>query len=90
MKRIREARIPSLQDTTPDLPKGLEEVVMSCLKARPEDRIASARELLDALAPFIDKPPLSAAEALAELLIELFPEKHREFTRDFNNGVIRI
>ena len=33
---------------------------------------------------------MDQAESLAQLLIELFPEKHREFTRDFNNGVIRI
>jgi len=42
----------SVRDLRPDAPDGLEEVILRCLRKRPEERYADVAELAQALAPF--------------------------------------
>ena len=44
-----DAPVPPVADAAPDLPGGLERVIDACLAKRPDDRIQSASELVDAL-----------------------------------------
>ena len=89
MKRIREANIPSMREIVPSLPKALEELVFYCLKPQPNERIPSAEILMTELRQFIESEPLTAADSLANLLIDLFPQQHAEFLRDLEHGLIR-
>ena len=89
MKRIREANIPSMREIVPSLPKALEDLVFYCLKPQPNERIPSAETLMTELRQFIESEPLTATEALANLLIDLFPQQHAEFLRDLKHGLIR-
>jgi serine/threonine protein kinase len=89
MKRIREASVPSVRETAPDIPAALEDLVMFCLKARTSERIESAEALMNELSGFMTLDPLSAAEALAARLIDLFPQQHADFLRDLEHGLIR-
>ncbi len=43
---------PSLANRRPDLPRGLEEVVVTCLSKNPDDRYPNVAELAGALLPF--------------------------------------
>jgi serine/threonine-protein kinase len=45
-----------LREFRPDLPWGLEQVVLRCLEKAPEHRFASATQLMSALAPFAPAP----------------------------------
>jgi serine/threonine-protein kinase len=47
--RIRHSEPHSLGSSTPEVPRGLERVVMRCIEKLPGDRFASARELASAL-----------------------------------------
>ena len=42
----------SVRESRPDVPPELEEVILRCLRKRPEERFADAAELAQALAPF--------------------------------------
>ena len=88
MKRIREAKIPPPRKANPALPEGLCEVVMRCLRPRSEDRFATAHELFQELGAFALQDPLESADELAALLLDLFPDLHREYLRDLKNGLI--
>jgi serine/threonine protein kinase len=90
MQRIREAKIPPMSDANPDLPNGLEAIVLSCLRPLAEERIASAEALLEALAPYVTYDAHKQSESLASLLVDLFPAKHAEYLRDLDNGLIRL
>jgi serine/threonine protein kinase len=90
MKRIREAKIPPMSDANPDLPAGLEAIVLSCLQAEAEERAPSAEALLHALAPYITHDAFKQSEALVGLLVDIFPTQHAEYLRDLDNGLIRL
>jgi serine/threonine protein kinase len=49
---ILETDPTPIRARSPEVPPGLEEVVMRCLQRKPENRYGSATELADALAPF--------------------------------------
>jgi serine/threonine protein kinase len=51
-QRITSAPVPSLRGSVPELPEGLEAVVLRCLERGRDRRIASAVELSTALEPF--------------------------------------
>ena len=89
MKRIRQAEIPSMREIVPNLPAGLEELVRECLKPTPDDRIPSAGQLMAELRPYLESPPVATSERLADLLIDLFPDRHAEYLRDVEHGLIR-
>ena len=90
MKRIREAHVPALSESTPGLPRELEQIVRSCLEPNIDQRMASAEELLRSLAPFITHDPLTSAESLTTLLVSLFPNQHRAYIRDLQNGLLSL
>lgn len=50
--------LPTLRDVRPDL-EGLSEIISRCTNKRKEDRIASAKDLLVALEPFLSRPKLA-------------------------------
>ena len=52
---------PSLADTQPEVPVGLQEVVGRCLEKKPADRFASARDLALALQGLVGRMPPEAA-----------------------------
>ena len=89
MRRIRQAEIPSMREIVPNLPAGLEELVRECLKPTPDDRIPSAGQLMAELRPYLESPPVTTSERLADLLIDLFPDRHAEYLRDVEHGLIR-
>ncbi len=52
--RILEANVPDLCRANPKVPKGVEEIVLRCLKKDPGERYADAEELLSALVRLSD------------------------------------
>lgn len=54
--------MPSLLEARPDLP-GIAEIVERCLRKNPNERFASALEVLSALAPWVDDEVLPLGEA---------------------------
>jgi serine/threonine-protein kinase len=54
------SEIPTPPSRFVDLPPGLEAVVLRALEKRPENRFASAKEMIDALAPFLSVGSASA------------------------------
>jgi serine/threonine-protein kinase len=64
---IRDCRIDALRDARSKLPSGLFEVLEQALKRNPDERIAAASGLAQALAPF-DTNPASARAELGALV----------------------
>jgi serine/threonine-protein kinase len=54
---ILETDPPPLRLRAPDVPPGVEEIVLRCLQRRPEQRFQTANELAQALAPFATPQP---------------------------------
>jgi hypothetical protein len=83
LERVRRAEVPPPSRARPDLPAGLEEVVLRALARAPEDRFAWASELRDALLPFAEQGvPRGDPPALARLMALTFPrELHHELDR---------
>jgi serine/threonine-protein kinase len=68
------SEIPTPPSRYADLPVGLESVVMRALEKRPDNRFASAKEMIDALAPFLAAPsPVAAAAAAVDRSPESMP-----------------
>ncbi|WP_394850467.1 serine/threonine protein kinase [Pendulispora brunnea] len=75
----------SVRDLRPDAPEGLEEVILRCLRKKPEDRYADVAELAQALAPFGSGEwdrcvhrarRLLAGKSLSRLMTEGPPSSH--------------
>ncbi|MBX3198052.1 MAG: protein kinase [Labilithrix sp.] len=56
---ILETDPASLRTHAPEVPPGLDEIVLRCLQRRPEHRFQTAAELADALAPFVTAQPVA-------------------------------
>ncbi|WP_394839753.1 serine/threonine protein kinase [Pendulispora rubella] len=74
-----------VRDLRPDAPEGLEEVILRCLRKKPEDRYADVSELAQALAPFGSGEwdrcvhrarRLLAGKSLSRLMTEGPPSSH--------------
>lgn len=63
---ILETDPAPLRTRVPEVPPGLDDVVLRCLRRRPEDRIQTATELAEALAPYVSAsvPPVLAGTAV--------------------------
>lgn len=78
LERVRAAEVPPPSARRPDLPRGLDAVVLKALARDPAGRYAWASELRDALLPFarrargVGEPP-----ALARLMARTFPDDLR-------------
>jgi serine/threonine protein kinase len=72
LERVRSADVPPPSALRPDLPEGLDAVVLRALAREPEDRYAWASELRDALLPFASAGGAGPSE-LARLMAATFP-----------------
>ena len=83
LERVRRAEVPPPSGARPDLPAGLEEVVLRALAREPGDRYGWASELRDALLPYAEGGlPPGEPPALARLMALTFPrELHQELDR---------
>ena len=61
---ILETDPAPLRTRAPDVPAGLDEIVLRCLQRRPEQRIQTATELAEALAPFASAQPVLGGTAM--------------------------
>jgi serine/threonine-protein kinase len=76
MERVRSAEVAPPSALRPDLPAGLDAVVLRALAREPEDRFAWASDLRDALRPFAEAGG-GGPSALARLMAETFPDELR-------------
>jgi serine/threonine-protein kinase len=60
LRLVREGNVPSPRRLAPGLPRDLEAIVLKCLSRAPADRYASARDLADDLARFIERRAVRA------------------------------
>ena len=78
MATIRRCEVPSLRERRPDAPEELIAAVHRALSRNREDRFATAGELADVLARFVDGGGGAGQESLVRWLDALFPEEGRE------------
>jgi hypothetical protein len=60
LRLVREGNVPPPRLLAPGLPRDLEAIVLKCLSRAPADRYASARDLADDLARFIERRAVRA------------------------------
>ena len=75
MRLNRRAKIPRPSKLNPAIPPALERVLLTALERRPQARFASARVMLQALAPFLPAPA-SMQLAVAALMRRMFLPEH--------------
>ncbi|MBN1962747.1 MAG: protein kinase [Deltaproteobacteria bacterium] len=75
MKANRKAKIPRPRSLNPNLPPQLEEVLLTALARKPEDRYSNAREMAQALNGFVP-PPTGMSLAVAAMMRKLFLSEH--------------
>mgnify|MGYP001394890399 CR=1 FL=1 len=76
--RVREAKVPRLQDVRPELPAALEAIVSKALARRPEDRFATAEELSEALEKLlVDQGRVVTRKHIAASISSLFDDRRR-------------
>jgi eukaryotic-like serine/threonine-protein kinase len=68
MSAIHRNAPASLRNLRPDVPEGLDDVVLRCMRSRPEDRYASVGDLAVALKPFANARDRANADAAVRLL----------------------
>ncbi|HVT31608.1 MAG TPA: serine/threonine-protein kinase, partial [Rhodanobacteraceae bacterium] len=60
LRLVREGNVPPPRRLAPGLPRDLEAIILKCLARTPADRYASARDLADDLARFIERRAVRA------------------------------
>ncbi len=79
---VLAGRMPRIRDVNPGVEERLEEIVERALAFHREDRYASARELADDLAAYVDaRWPRYAPNQLGAYIAELFADVRRERQR---------
>lgn len=71
----RRAKIPKPSKLNPNIPSGLERVLLKALERKPQDRYASGRDMLEALRPYIPAPA-GMRLAVASLMRRVFLGEH--------------
>jgi serine/threonine protein kinase len=76
LARVREAHVPPPSRLNPQLPAGLDEIVLKALAKNPDDRYRTAQEFRLALEDWLIQGRMSASSAhLAEFLKVLYAER---------------
>ena len=76
LARVREAKVPPPSQLNPQLPHGLDAIVLKALAKNPDDRYATAQEFRLALEDWLIQGRMSASSAhLAEFLKVIYAER---------------
>ena len=75
MRLNRKAKIPRPSKVNPEIPQGLEDLMLKALERKPNDRFPNARAMYFALRPFIPDPA-GMALAVAAMVRKVFLREH--------------
>jgi len=76
LRNVSRAKVPSARKLNPNVPKDLEEILMTALKRKPEERFATAGEMGYALEHYMYHDRFGPTNVtLEKYLSEVFPEK---------------
>jgi eukaryotic-like serine/threonine-protein kinase len=75
--KLRDARVPSLQELRPDIPRALHDAIHKALAKEPGDRHASARAMVRALANILRMTPESTSAEVVGRTVRVVRERMR-------------
>jgi class 3 adenylate cyclase len=83
LNAIKNAQVPRPRQLDPQIPEGLEAIILKCLQRRPEDRYLTARELHHALGELFfalssKEGAIFESGAMAAFVAEVIPESERD------------